>query len=358
MEELTDLDSLRSLINKISTSLENEIKYFMDQVNDRTDPVNNTPWHSLPTMSPHMPIVAAVDGGSRSLNTRGSKILFAQAAGRIMGPEEVKNEPWQITRRTMISVSDLAEDLLGLLRQKLEIMVSLKLLKSGSPKYLMVDGTLETLFRVGVPSRIANAWKDSRNIQPEVEVFFNEIVAYGSALSSFLEEVQKSDVRVLGIPKDNYTKKFVSAKSEFTDTTFFSVVSKEKAGYSMMKEIDAQKTLGRTVVPQIWEKENIKLPDGFDKLKTFYCSIKDKGTPIRIDQFASVALGQEELLADLLTLSDEQDWFIPPRLAHEKAVIKSDFFEALYQGVYTQVSNLSPLYAKLILGGSRRSRTQ
>lgn len=356
LQEMSGMDSLRSQIDKISESLREDIQDFKNQLNDPNDPVNTTAWHSLPPPAPLMPIVAAVDGGSRSLNTRGSKILFAQAAGRIMG-DGMQNRPWHISRRSKLVADDLADDLLSLLRQRLEIAVCTEILRNDTPKYLLLDGTLETLFRVGVPSRISAALDDKKQVPEGVSEYYDEIIKYGETLSDFLLSVKETGVNILGVPKDNYTRRFIPTDSIFTDTTFFSVVSNYLAGYSDVKEIKTLQYLKNSVLG-IWENKGHQIPEGFGTIKSFYCSVKDKGTPIRIDQFSSSFIRQDELLSDLLTLTDERDWFIPPRLAHERAVVKNDFFEAIYQGVFNSVSEYSPLYANLILSRSRRSRTQ
>jgi len=356
LQEMSGMDSLRSQIDKISESLREDIQDFKNQVNDPNNPVNTTAWHSLPPPAPQMPVVAAVDGGSRSLNTRGSKILFAQAAGRIMG-DGMQNRPWHVSRRSKLVTDDLADDLLSLLRQRLEIAVCTEILRNDTPRYLLLDGTLETLFRVGVPSRISAALDDNKKIPEGVSEYYDEIVKYGETLTDFLSSVKKTGAIILGVPKDNYTRRFIPADSIFTDTTFFSAVSNYLAGYSDVKEIKTLQYLKNSVLG-IWKSKGHLLPEGFGKIKSFYCSVKDKGTPIRIDQFSSSFIRQDELLSDLLTLTDGRDWFIPPRLAHERAVVKNDIFDAIYQGVFNSVSDYSPRYANLILSRSRRSRTQ
>lgn len=354
-------DDLLNSIQNIAQDISNKI---LSDFQDISDEITDSPekWYTLPSSVNRNLTVGAVDGGSRTMNTRGGRIVYAQASGRVMGSAEYKSTPWEERRTADYLQSGLATDIIGRIRERLEITVAADLLEKYKFDYLLLDGALDGLFRIGIPAQVRITADKNQILGENHERFRREIIAYGEVLQEFLQLAAKKNTAIICLSKDSYADSHVPVNlksSILTDTNYFSFISKGKAGYSREIEKSAEEMLtANPAVQKLWNDAGVSIPSEYLRTTTFYATTINHGIPIRIDQFATRKKQPDLLLADLMTFSDGKDWFIPPRFAHEHAVIKGDMFDSLIRQVFVRVNAKNYVLANVLLGLSRRQRTQ
>ncbi len=363
MPQNFDVDDVHKVADELADGILSNGQTFLDLAGS-----GSPTWSPIPSMSTEPLTFGAVDGGSRTFQGRGAYLIFAQAAGRPMG---VNNSPlprdiaWEIKRdgKALSTGGSFINDLASRLRERLELTVAADLIERYSPDYLLLDGTLEGLFIIGLPTRISVSQKyDRESLDADFVQFQKELVAYGEVLHELLDLAESNGTTILGISKDSYSKKFLPEKyldSALNDPMYFSMVTDGQPGFSETLTSHAyDRILSSPGLEALWKDNGIKLDEKDCIVKTFFATVVPRGIPIRIDYFVSNTKPPSQLLSDLLTVSDGKDWFIPPRLAHEKSVVKSDVFESLLKQVYKRIERENPMLAKLIIGSTRRSRTQ
>jgi hypothetical protein len=356
MDDIQDHNSIAELSSKLAERISKEfisISSLLEGIKEQ--------WNELPEKSEKIKSIAAIDGGSRSYRTRSLSIIFAQAAGRPMGIgfEEID---WEIIRDAQVSNSSLASDLLNRMRERLELTVASNIIEKYHPKYLLLDGSLEGLFRVGIPSRIRIAVRENREIDAELDSFDREIKAYGEVLDEFLQIVKENQTMVIGISKDSYSRNFIPEKlpsNLLTDVSYFSYLFKNKTGYSNSLKISSENLINsNTELLQIWNNQKINLNSEFYDINTCFLKLTKNGIPIRLDFFSVQEPNLKKIISDLLNFTNNQDWFIPPRLAHERAVVRTDVFEALLRSTYNKSGEIEFENLQILIGESRREVTQ
>ncbi|RMG33829.1 MAG: DNA double-strand break repair nuclease NurA [Methanobacteriota archaeon] len=332
-------------------------------------------WKTLPPPSEKPMTMASVDGGSRLLQGRSLYLLFAQAAGRPMGiggTQMPKDYPWIVERyaEKVSSGGQFASDLLSRIRERLELSVAIDLMERFSPEYMLMDGTLDGLFIIGIPTRlILSTLNGEEDLNDDLRLFKGELIAYGDVLKEFMETAEKQGTKVIGLSKDSYSKIFVPAELRemgINDSMYFSMITQGRRGYSTVNTRKGIEKLKMMKIPKtdesfiltLWKDNKIQLKDDDTNISTFFANFANRGIPVRVDYFANRGLSPDEIIADLQNVSDGKDWFIPPRLAHEKAKVKSDLFDVFVKQIYRRIEASNPTLANLVLGATRRMRTQ
>lgn len=357
-------DNFGTLINKISGLILDKQPRLKKLIN-----IKNSSWLPLPSPSRNKNItIGTVDGGSRMESRRGLQIYYAQGAGRIVSYESNHNSNW-ITRQDggVVLQGKLALDTVKIIREILEVEIANDLIVNSKPDYILLDGTLKGLFVIDrtMTSFLKRSLSSRNQLNEEIELFRISLTTYGIALSEMLSNAREFNTTLVGLTKDSYAQDMISEDLRevgISDASFFSLLSNNKAGRSDLDEfpqssqIDLAKLIP-SIIRNFWLDENIILPNKY-LVKSFYTMITDNSQPIRIDFHSHGKNDPDRILSDLLNFSDGRDWFIPPRLSHEKAVVKNDLFNSFIKQIYQRVGSKNPEIAKLLLGETRRVRTQ
>lgn len=364
-----EIDDLYEIADRLAQDIINNTEALMG-----LPPIDELGWRELPSPSEKAMTVASVDGGARSLQGRSLYLLFAQAAGRPMGVGGTtmpKDFPWTVQRYgvKISSGGQFAGDLLTRIRERLELSVATDLIENFAPEYLLLDGTLDGLFIVGIPTRIILNLDREEDLTEDLMLFRGELNAYGAVLAEFLDAAERQGTKVIGLSKDSYSKIFVPddlREAGINDSMYFSMITQGRRGYSMVNTRNGFDRLKMMRVPgteepfliNLWKENGVELKEDDTNITTFFANFANRGIPVRVDYFANRGISPDELIADLQNLSDGRDWFIPPRLAHERAKVKNDVFEMFVKQVYRRIAASNPTLANLVLGTTRRARTQ
>lgn len=369
MSDTSEIDNLYEIADELAQNIleTSDILMGLPQIDDLG-------WREMPSPSNRPMTVASVDGGSRLLQGRSLYLLFAQAAGRPMsvgGAPMPRDYPWIIERyaEKVSSGGQFAGDLLSRIRERLELTVATDIIERFSPEYLLMDGTLEGLFIVGIPTRLILSLNGEEELNDDLRLFKGELLAYGEVLKEFLDKAERQGTRVIGLSKDSYSKIFVPTELRdvgINDSMYFSMITQGRKGYSSVitrKGIDRLKIMKipKTDEPfllNLWKDRDVEFDEDDTNISTFFANFANRGIPVRVDYFANRGISPEDVIADLQNVSDGRDWFIPPRLAHEKAKIKSDLFDVFVKQIYRRIAASNPTLANLVLGVTRRARTQ
>ncbi len=329
----------------------------------------NVEWNKLPEPDKENIVFCPVDGGSRTKQLSGSTIIYAQAAGRPMGTEKTKGIDWQIEQDAEILTSGtkLAEDLAGQVRLRLEVTVAANLIEKHSPDILLLDGTLNSLFLIGMPSRLNTFIQedsDDENLESDLSVYRRELIAYGDVLREFMDLVNENSTTVLSLSKDSYSKLYIPdlySDEALTDTVLLRLKSQGEPGYTNSKISTPSDLLkGNKQLLRLWQKSNPKLKFSPKEIEysSFYTNFIKNGIPFRTDIFNSQFQAEESIISKLLQITNGQDWLIPPRLAHEAAVVRNEILDHFYHQVFVRAEKQNPKIAHYVLTPSRRERTQ
>ncbi len=369
MSDTSEIDNLYEIADELAQNIleTSDILMGLPQIDELG-------WREMPSPSNRPMTVASVDGGSRLLQGRSLYLLFAQAAGRPMsvgGAPMPRDYPWIIERyaEKVSSGGQFAGDLLSRIRERLELTVATDIIERFSPEYLLMDGTLEGLFIVGIPTRLILSLNGEEELNDDLRLFKGELLAYGEVLKEFLDKAERQGTRVIGLSKDSYSKIFVPTELRdvgINDSMYFSMITQGRKGYSSVitrKGIDRLKIMKipKTDEPfllNLWKDRDVEFDEDDTNISTFFANFANRGIPVRVDYFANRGISPADVIADLQNVSDGRDGFIPPRLAHEKAKIKSDLFDVFVKQIYRRIAASNPTLANLVLGVTRRARTQ
>ena len=370
MQPKLDIDEIYELADMIASDIL-ETSSAVDLLSN----IENPNWNEIPKPSSRDLVFGSVDGGNRAAQGRGVYLIYSQAAGRCMGTgntQTPKDLPWTI-KRYGVKISTggpFVSDLSSRIRERLELSVATDLVEKYAPDYLLLDGTLVGLFIVGIPTRvIVSRNEDPETLNDDLTLFKKELIAYGHVIQEFFDAIDKYGTRVIGLSKDSYSKIFVPEELlqiGINDPVYFSIISKGKpgyshiltdSGYSRLSQLKIEET-GKPFLLEMWAQDGITISRDNTNVNIFFANLIRNGEPVRIDYFSNITASPKEILADLLNVSDGKDWFIPPRLAHERAKVKSDLFNGFLKQVYKRIAKNNPDLANIMLGSTRRQRTQ
>lgn len=337
--------------------------------------------------------LGTVDGGQITKNLAAASLMVCSAAGLVycpgQAPHRVKSAEFE-----MLHDMSVFEQLVGVLRTRLEIQAALGLIEEGA-KIILIDGSLAQLFEVGGPTKkiqvlinyilsqqrkkgplatalaeLADDLSSAEDSQLDDNVdrisFARAAMEYdrfNDALRELLFKVKLNNVVLLGLAKDSYSTSLVRSLNrvdqaagaiDITDTGLLSIIAGQLTGYT--QPLATKLRIHQSARNFLNAKS--KLPDEYQRVHTFYLIAKENGIPIRVDVLDAHKDGISDHLAQILPYADATGWFIPPQLAHIRGKMSKQLFDMVYHALLRTAMDSAPDVYQTFLKSSRRDAIQ